>query len=628
MSASPSFIEQVTVRGRNTPNRSSLHLADLVLLASFGLWAVGVSQTDAGPVTPYGLLAKLSPAFYCGIALLVLSTAIELARERPSRRRMSLHVIVLTIMLYGTAPLVYAQARYAWLYKTIGVVQYINSQGHLNHNIDIYQNWPGFFALAAWFDKVAGVQSPIIYAKWAQLAFELAALPLLYLCYSALSLSERQRWVALLLYCGSNWIGQDYFSPQAMGTLFCLGIMAILLRWLYLGNSEGMPRLNPVFHSGFFDQARNYASSATSETTVAFSALLVGIYFVLTFTHELSPYILAIQLGGLATARLLRQRWLPILLAAIAIGYMLPRFSYINAHYGLLNSVGNFFSNVAGPQHTGSTAKTEQLIQHCSELLSFIIWGLAIVGAWTRRRSGRTVLALVILAFSPILILALQAYGQEGILRVYLFSLPWAAALAASAVAPIHVRSAEVSGQHRQSRVDNGANLLIGPVRNVIRVPVVLGTVLVLFLLSFYGDDSFNVMSSTEVSIVSSFLQHAVPGPIYCAINNAPLADTANYNLFPLIDIFGNPSLLGTDSATSDIVNIIESKSLTDTNGKEPIYIIITPSMIAYNNAYGVTPSSSFTVLLSTLAHSPAWELVADRSGTVIYELPPVSFVP
>ena len=50
--------------------------------------------------------------------------------------------------------------------------------------------------------------------------------------------------------------------------------------------------------------------------------------------------------------------------------------------------------------------------------------------------TGRNVLALALLAFSPFLMLALLAYGQEGAFRVYLFSLPWTAALAALALAP------------------------------------------------------------------------------------------------------------------------------------------------------------------------------------------------
>jgi hypothetical protein len=64
------------------------------------------------------------------------------------------------------------------------------------------------------------------------------------------------------------------------------------------------------------------------------------------------------------------------------------------------------------------------------------MWFLAVVGVVLRRRAGRTVLALAMLAFSPFVMLVLLAYGQEGVLRVYLFSLPWTAALAALALAP------------------------------------------------------------------------------------------------------------------------------------------------------------------------------------------------
>jgi hypothetical protein len=192
--------------------------------------------------------------FYAGAALLVVSAAAELARSRPSRVRMAMHAATLVVVLYGTAPLVYREGRYGWLYKTIGVVQYVSVHGQLATRIDIYQNWPGFFAAAAWFDKVAGVASPLSYAKWAQLVFELAALPLLYLIYGALALPARQRWIAVLLYSAGNWIAQDYFSPQALGTVLSLGIMAIALRWMHAGNSPG--RSVPASSSPSVPQAR------------------------------------------------------------------------------------------------------------------------------------------------------------------------------------------------------------------------------------------------------------------------------------------------------------------------------------------------------------------------------------
>jgi hypothetical protein len=415
--------------------RMRLRLTDLLLPAGIALWAIGVSTTDATALGSYGLPPVLPSMFWAGVVLILVSAAVELGRDHVSGWRMALHTMTLTVMLYGTAALVYSQGRYSWLYKTIGVVQYVNANGQLNRTIDIYQNWPGFFAFAAWFGKVAGVASPLAYAKWAQLVFELAALPLLYLAYDALSLTPRQCWLALLLYTGTNWIGQDYFSPQGLGTVLSLGIMAIALRWLYVRKSPTSPGVQT-------GKDRAGKSSPRGRYPVLLGVALLIIYFVLSFEHELSPYILAVQIGALAVARLVRPRWLPVLLFAIALGYLAPRFGYVNSTYGLLNSIGNFFSNARPPAlQGGSVSAAQHTILRSQEALSLGMWFLAVVGVLLRRRGGRSVLTLALLAFSPFITLAMLAYGQEGVLRVYLFSLPWTAALAALALAPFPIVS-------------------------------------------------------------------------------------------------------------------------------------------------------------------------------------------
>ena len=594
-----------TVRGAVTA-RKTIHPADLVLPVSLALWIAGIRQTHVTEPGPYGLPADLPLVFYAGIALLIVSATAELARRRLSRWRMPVHAAALVTMLYGAAPLVYSQGRYAWLYKTTGVVQYINATGQLNRHIDIYQNWPGFFAAAAWFDQVAGVSSPLAYAKWAQLVFELAALPLLYLCYRALPLTKRQCWIALLLYAGSNWIGQDYLSPQALATLFVLAIMAIAIRWLNVKNSAA-------------------CRSATwiAQPSMAACGMLISLYFVLTFTHELSPYILAVQLGALAVARLLRPRWLPPLLAAIAACYLLPRFSFVNSHYGLLKSIGNFFGNATTPRHDGRPAGSERLIDLCVRALSFFMYSLAAIGAWLRRRSGRTVWTLLVLAVAPIAVLGFQSYGQEAIFRVYLFSLPWVAALAASALAPAHALPARGA---RRSGARRGRARGYRPVRGVVlRTAPALLTAVALFLPAFYGNDSFNVMTGSEVSALAAFFQKAPPGPIFSAIENAPLADTDRYYLFPYLDIFGIYGLIRVKAVPANIADLIVNSSLTYTNGTEPVYVVVTSSMTAYASEYGVVAPGSFTALLLALSRSPAWRLVVNQPGAVVYELPPIS---
>jgi len=618
-----------------------------LLPLAVGLWALGISETDTGVIGRYGLPPLLPIVFYAGLALLVVSAVVELVHNQVSQWRMALHAIALTVMLYGTAPLVYSAGRYSWLYKTIGVVQYVNAHGQLNASIDIYQNWPGFFALTAWLGKVAGVASPLAYAKWAQLLFELAALPLLYLIYDALALTTRQRWLALLLFSASNWIGQDYFSPQALGTLLYLGIMAIALRQLFvprpashflLGIRRTWSRLrrkpSPAHpHSAdpvSADALKVLIKIATSQretratgptgATLRSCVIILVIFFVLAMTHQLSPYMLVAQLGALAVFRLMRPWWLPLALLAVAIAYLVPHFSYVNTHYGLLNSLGNLFSNATPPSVTrGHVPPSQQFIERCAQGLSIGVWILAIVGAWRNWRAEKTTFALVLLAFSPSVMLGLQAYGHEGVLRVFLFSLPWAAALGAMAILPARRRGDK--NTTLTDRLTGRAPRYLA--WDAVRAALALGIALALFMPAFFGNDSFDAMSQTEVDVLTGFFQNAPAGRIYSPIDNAPLADTARYNLYQRIELFGTYGIMRKGLVKQDVASTLAQQVWQASGGSGHAYVVITPSMVAFNEQYEATPMRNFVTLGRSLARSQFWTRTYNRGGIEIYQLLP-----
>ena len=77
---------------------------------------------------------------------------------------MALHLGALIVMLYGTAPIVYQEPRFAWVFKHAAFTNYIAVHHVLGPSLAIYRIWPGFFAVAAWIDKVAGVSTPLVYA--------------------------------------------------------------------------------------------------------------------------------------------------------------------------------------------------------------------------------------------------------------------------------------------------------------------------------------------------------------------------------------------------------------------------------------------------------------------------------
>jgi hypothetical protein len=591
-----------------------------------------MAETNTTTLGSYGLPANLSPVFYAGLVLLIISAGTELARAEISGRRLGLHAGLLVLMLYGTGAFLYAEPRYAWFYKTAGVIQYVKVNGHLTPGIDIYQTWSGFFGLAAWFDRVAGVSTPLDYGKWAQLVFELAVLPLLFSIYTSVGLSPRQRWLGILLYSSANWIAQDYLSPQALATVLSLGIVAFVLRWLPDPNSVVAPpqmleehnRPDHGRRSGHGHRRARPSGGIFHNPEVPLITVLLLLIFVLVFTHEISPYIIIVELSVLAVTKQIRPRWIALAAAAITIGFLLPNFSYVNSTYGLLSSIGNFFGNVLPPsaQNNVPEPPSEHIIADASALLAGMMWLLALAGGWLMRRSRRRAVTLLLLAYSPVLVLVGGAYGGEGILRVYLFSLPWAAALAATALTPFRPLDlipsrlrARIRTPPRPSRFDVG---LLAP-------PVVITVAVALFLPAFYGNDSMNVMPASEVATTTAFLESATPGMILCLADNSAVSDTAKYNQFPLGNVFGEFGVIQGNPGKINIANDLARTVVNRTNGVSPGYVMISPSMEANIAAYGYFPADYETMLINSMKASKYWKLIDSNDGTLIYEITPAA---
>jgi hypothetical protein len=458
---------------------------------------------------------------------------------------------------------------------------------------------------------------------------------------------------------------------------------------------------------------------------VPFIAAFLLLFFVLVFSHELSPYIVAIQLIALAVVGQIRPRWIPLAALAITLIYLIPNFSYVNSHYGILSSFGDFFSNIQSPSASdpGTTPESQRIIGYCADLLSLGMWMLSLIGAWRRRSSRRTVIALLFLTFSPILVLVGGAYGNEGILRVYLFSLPWAAALATFALMPVpdlvkkgaeKIRAVKTSAAPDmpvspgavtdatvvdsaaiadakvaavdETRIDGirvaetadgnsvprptismpairrdllakmplakvslpkvslskiplpkitlgkisrpeiplppGARGLLSKIgRSPLLPPAALACVLALFFPAFYGNDSSNVMTTSQVNATLSFMEHETPGIVMLPIDDTSISDTAKYNEFPSNQIFGEYGVLETSPSKVNIATYLARTVVNYTNGTSPAYILFTPSMLATNAAYGYVSTTDINALVSSLKTSPYWKPIINTDGTVVYRI-------
>lgn len=597
----------------NRPARVRLEVPDALLPAGLALWGWGLAMTDVARLGPYGLPAILPGVAYVGLAVLLASCAWTLWRPQLSPTRLVLHLAGLLFVLYGSDAVLYREGRYSWLYKTIGVVQYVNLHGALNRHIDIYQNWPGFFALFAWFDRVAGIGSPLDYGKWAQLGFE--ALGLLMFAFAArgLPLTDRERWIALFIYPAANWVGQDYFSPQALGTVLSFGVLGVLLHW---GAITPRPRAAPSSarsprhrlarlrsRAGWAPRGGPVAAGAEARMPLAITALASLAYFVLVFTHELSPYIVLAQLTALALLGRFRPRWLVIAFAVIVFGFLAPRFSYVNQHFGILDSIGNFFANVLPPPNPGrGPTAAVAFSTDAKMLLSGAVGVAALVGTVRRYRAGRPVLALLVLAAAPVLVLAVQPYGGEAILRVYLFALPWAACLAAGMWGPN-------AAQHRAW----AATGTLGT----------LAVIATLFFPAFFGLDAVNYFPSSQVVAIRQFYRTATPGEIFAGDANFAWSVTGRYNEFPVEQLFGDNTLLSYASRVPSSASAITQLVTRYTPPGEPAYVVLTATMQTYATTYQAAAPGELATLAATLRRAPGWSLAFSAPGVTVFEYPP-----
>ena len=344
---------------------------------------------------------------------------------------------------------------------------------------------------------------------------------------------------------GANWIAQDYFSPQGFALAIGLGVFAMALHWLKGEQRAWATRLeawaahlvrgkrlrlefltaklrqDPPITS---DTDRSAVAHLADRSRVLTIVAVLLTFAVLTFVHELSPYIVAVQLGALVAIGLIRPWWLVVAMLAIAVGFLAPNFTYVNNTYGITASIGNFFANVQGPSANFTKLGSEALTTaQAARVLGIGMWGLALVGVLRRLRHGQPAIALAVLAFSPLALIVLIAYGNEAVLRAYLFSLPWTACLAASALKP-------------------GPEAFWHP--RVIFRTIAIAAIIVLFLVAFFGEDGSSVMTPTDMQASEFLYSHASPGPVMFLDNNFPAPLSADSYEFVTVD-----SLLGSDSS-------------------------------------------------------------------------------
>jgi hypothetical protein len=603
------------------PRRAWPVIAQLFSLgASIALWGLSVSMIRAGSLGDYGLLPAFPLSFFAALILLVVSFVIVLCSPRPSQVLLAGHVLALILFLHGTMPLIFSEPFYPWVYKHFGVVDYIDVHGRLDGSVDIYQNWPAFFTLGAWFSRVAGTRGPLQFVAWAPLFFNICNMLQLRYLFGSLSRDVRSIWIAIFVFFAGNWVAQDYFSPQAFAFTLSLGLCGILLRWLTVATDKARMARWLAYAAAFvtrFGRRRRVASDPDDEPAGnqrvgrrAARNIAVLLFAVIVASHQLTPYMLIAGLTVLTVLGVVRPRSLVLLFAAMALGYLLPRLEFVQMNYGLLTGAGDPLHNSHNASIAFNQGDPGRLFSaRASRLLSVAVCALGLVGTIRRFRAGYKNLGVVVLAATPVLIILGDSYGGEVIYRVYLFSLPWLALLSAFALRPV--------------RLDWMSS------RNVVRLTLPLLLLIALFLPSYFGMAATNEVRPGEVAASYYFYRNAPPHSLLMlASPQFPIRVTSDYDQFQLSIGESDPNLLAVKRSlrhrmfgARDVPVIAEVMQSYGNN--RSAFLVVNHNGKIYSDVFDLLPRGSLDRLELALSRSGRFHVWYRNDDATIYQLVP-----
>jgi hypothetical protein len=484
-------------------------------LAGIVLWIYSVHSANYLLMNAYGLASVLHLSYYAGLVLVIVGFCSELVRPVLRPRHLIFLIVVLAVFMYGTASAIEPLSAYpeSWVHE--GFIQYILVHGRPLENYDGRFSWPGAFSMAAVLTKFVGQANALAFARWFPLFIELASLAPLIVITRSCGVSRRAAWLAIAIYYSSNWIFQDYFSPQGLNYFFFLVIVATVLAcWTPLKLAISNDRRNALrtrirrsrlVLSRDRLAGRDATTSWDKRQMVGLLGLLGLLCVASTVSHQLTPPAIFLALAAMLMTRRLGRPELPVLVVVLVFGWLsLGATNFWAGHLAnIFGSFGDFaakFSSNVANRVTGVAA--HRFIAKLRILITAILFLGAGIGSLRRSADTRTLEALVAV---PFLLVVAQNYGGEGLIRVVLFGLPFLSILFASMFWP---RSTGDIRSFLRPIPDGSVARLIQKA-----LPTLIATTLVVLAIATTvargGNDPYQALTTSDLMAVKYVYAHA-----------------------------------------------------------------------------------------------------------------------
>jgi len=486
-----------------------------------------------------GLISQVPLTMLFGTVLIGLGFVLTL-RIHPVPRTLALGATLLVVLtIHGLPTYVEDAPRFPVAYLHAGFTDVVARNGTLLPLVDARFSWPLFFTWGALVTQVAGISNAIVLLPWAPIASNLLYLVPLFVIYRTFSSDQRLIWASLFVFFATNWVGQDYFSPQAFNFLIYLAVLAIVLRWFGTRTTPGWidrmvrwsdrrwPGLRAPMRAANGPVARPTIPSLDGPQRTALVGIIVLLTAACVASHQLTPFALLASIAALTLIGRNQLTGLPILVGVMAatwISYMTVAFLAGN----LQSLLGDVFAAAqtadasVGRRLSGSEGHV--LVVQIRVVATLLVWTFAALGALRRYRWGNLDLEAVTLAAVPFGLMLFQAYGGEILLRVYLFSLPFVAFLAAGLFFPSPGRPFSPSA----TRV----------------LAITLSLLLIVLYVTKHGNEQADYVSANELAGLDRLYAVAPAGSTLGAItSSSPMRyrnlELYRYRLVPSEFLFG-----------------------------------------------------------------------------------------
>ena len=261
---------------------------------------------------------------------------------------------------------------------------------------------------------------------------------------------------------------------------------------------------------------------------------------------------------------------------------------HLHTIFGGVGDVNRVVDSSVGERIGGSAAHLDLL--HLRLAYTGTLWALMVISAlilWVRRHPPLT---LSVLAAAPF-VLVVQNYGSEGVLRIFLFSSPFACLIVAQLLVGLTTRRL--------------AQVIVAVVA-VALIPV--------FVLTRYGNESFEQVRPAEIEAIRTLYAIAPPGSDLVS----PTAQIPWRFEFATDYDYSRPrDPLGFRRGDPGAI-----RTLVAPTSHEPpaTYLVVTTGQVLYASEAEGSPSDWFERVRPMLTPANGYRLVYENPDAVIYQ--------